>query len=47
MPRPPALDLPALQGASRLLQDQLIKDAQILPDLGDMLANRTLLFQDS
>ncbi|THH08723.1 hypothetical protein EW145_g2498 [Phellinidium pouzarii] len=31
------LNLPALQGASRLIQDQLIKDAQIIPDLGDML----------
>ncbi|KZT30631.1 nucleoporin [Neolentinus lepideus HHB14362 ss-1] len=32
-----ALDLPALQSASRVLQDQLSKDAQLFPDLGDML----------
>ena len=31
------LDLPALQTASRLIQEQLIRDAQIIPDLGDML----------
>ncbi|KAI5123612.1 hypothetical protein M0805_003428 [Coniferiporia weirii] len=34
---PSTLDLPALQNASRLIQDQLIKDAQVIPDLGDML----------
>ncbi|KAH9950428.1 nucleoporin [Amylocystis lapponica] len=34
----PALNLPALQSASRVLQDQLAKDAQIIPDLGDMLS---------
>ncbi|KAI0695140.1 nucleoporin [Cytidiella melzeri] len=32
-----SLDLPALQGASRVLQDQLVKDAQAVPELGDML----------
>lgn len=31
------LDLPALQSASRLVQEQLIRDAQIIPDLGDTL----------
>ncbi|KAH8120271.1 nucleoporin [Phellopilus nigrolimitatus] len=36
-PRPSALDLPALQGASRLVHDQLIKDVQTIPDLNDML----------
>ena len=40
-PRPPAIDLAALQGASRLIQDQLIKDAQIVPDLSEMLTIRT------
>lgn len=39
-PRTPALDLPALQGVSRLVQDHLIKDAQVIPDLGDMLNAR-------
>ncbi|KAH9937039.1 Non-repetitive/WGA-negative nucleoporin C-terminal-domain-containing protein [Fomitopsis serialis] len=37
-PKPvPALDLPALQNASRVLQDQLLKDTQTLPDLNDLL----------
>ncbi|KAG2150078.1 nucleoporin [Suillus cothurnatus] len=36
--RPPsALDLPGLQSASRVLHDQFMKDAQIIPDIGDML----------
>ena len=33
----PVLDLPALQAASRVLQDQLVKDSQAVPDLGDMI----------
>ena len=33
----PVLDLPALQAASRVLQDQLVKDSQVIPDLGDMI----------
>ncbi|KAI0963698.1 hypothetical protein AcW1_000705 [Taiwanofungus camphoratus] len=33
----PVLELPALQSASRVLQDQINKDAQAIPDLGDML----------
>ncbi|CCM05199.1 uncharacterized protein FIBRA_07408 [Fibroporia radiculosa] len=33
----PTLDLHALQNASRVLQDQLNKDAQIIPELNDML----------
>ncbi|KAH9944478.1 nucleoporin [Epithele typhae] len=31
------LDLPALQAASRVLLEQLTKDAQMIPDLGDMI----------
>lgn len=37
---PPVLDLAALQTASHVLQEQLAKDAQIVPDLGDMLTVR-------
>lgn len=33
----PVLDLPALQAASRVLQEQLVKDSQAVPDLGDMI----------
>ncbi|THH00942.1 hypothetical protein EW026_g1653 [Hermanssonia centrifuga] len=33
----PTLDLPALQSASRVIQEQLVKDAQAVPELGDML----------
>jgi nuclear pore complex protein Nup155 len=41
--RPPsALDLPGLQSASRVLHDQFMKDAQIIPDIGDMLTTRKL-----
>ncbi|KAL1952061.1 hypothetical protein VTO73DRAFT_1210 [Trametes versicolor] len=32
------LDLPALQAGSRVLQEQLVKDSQIIPDLGDMIS---------
>ncbi|PIL32067.1 transporter [Ganoderma sinense ZZ0214-1] len=35
-----ALDLPALQAASRVLQEQLVKDSQAVPDLGDMLSGQ-------
>ncbi|KAL6309880.1 nucleoporin [Sparassis latifolia] len=35
----PVLDLPALQSASRALQEQHVKDTQIIPDLGDLLAS--------
>lgn len=31
------LDLPALQAGSRVLQEQLVKDSQVIPDLGDMI----------
>ncbi|KAH9857879.1 nucleoporin [Lenzites betulinus] len=34
----PVLDLPALQAASRVLHEQLVKDSQIIPDLGDMIS---------
>jgi hypothetical protein len=38
LPRPaPVVDLLALQNASRVLQDQLLKDSQIIPDLGETL----------
>lgn len=36
----PVVDLPALQNASRVLQDQFLKDSQIIPDLGDTLTTR-------
>ncbi|KAI0313508.1 nucleoporin [Amylostereum chailletii] len=39
---PPTLDLSALQTASRVLQEHLAKDAQSVPDLGDMLTLRRL-----
>ncbi|KAI0094802.1 nucleoporin [Irpex rosettiformis] len=39
----PSLDLPALQSASRVLQDQLVKDAQAVPELGDMLSIRNFI----
>lgn len=45
---PPVVDIPALQSASRVLQDQLVKDAQIIPDLGEMFtscASKPLLCQ--
>ncbi|KAF9481024.1 nucleoporin [Pholiota conissans] len=35
--KPPPVDLPALQNASRVLLEQLAKDAQIIPDLGETL----------
>lgn len=35
------VDLAALQNASQVLQDQLVKDSQIIPDLGDTLTTRT------
>jgi len=38
--KPTPVDLPALQSASRVLQDQFVKDAQIIPDLGDTLTAR-------
>ncbi|EAU93155.2 nucleoporin Nup157/170 [Coprinopsis cinerea okayama7 len=36
-PRPAPVDLNALQNASRVLVDQLAKDAQVIPDLGETL----------
>lgn len=35
---PPLVDLDVLQAASRVLQEQLLKDAQIIPDHGEMFA---------
>jgi len=35
--KPGSVDLPALQNASRILLEQLTKDAQIIPDLGETL----------
>ncbi|KAL1748480.1 Non-repetitive/WGA-negative nucleoporin C-terminal-domain-containing protein [Schizophyllum fasciatum] len=37
-PKVAGVDLPALQGASRVLQEQLVKDSQAIPDLGDTLS---------
>ena len=34
----PVVDLEVLQAASRVLQEQLLKDAQIIPDHGEMFA---------
>ncbi|RDB29219.1 hypothetical protein Hypma_015604 [Hypsizygus marmoreus] len=42
VPRPvqvPPIDLPALQNASKVLQDWFAKDASIIPDLGDLLTS--------
>lgn len=36
-------DLPALQAASHLIHEQLTKDAQTIPDLGDILTIRALI----
>ena len=36
----PIVDLAALQSASRVLQDQFIKDAQVIPDLTETLNTR-------
>lgn len=35
--KPTPVDLPALQNASHVLLEQLSKDAQIIPDIGDAL----------
>jgi len=35
--KPAPVDLPALQNASHVLLEQLSKDAQIIPDLGESL----------
>jgi nuclear pore complex protein Nup155 len=40
----PVVDLPALQNASRVLQDQFIKDAQVIPDLADTLTTRKCVY---
>jgi hypothetical protein len=38
------VDLPALQSASRVLVEQLAKDAQIIPDIGETLTSRMSSF---
>ena len=38
------VDLPALQSASRVLLEQLAKDAQIIPDIGETLTTRMNCF---
>lgn len=35
---PPVVDLDVLQAANRVLQEQLLKDVQIIPDHGEMFA---------
>ncbi|KAJ2920291.1 hypothetical protein MD484_g125, partial [Candolleomyces efflorescens] len=40
-PKPAPVDLTALQSASRVLHDQLAKDAQVIPDLGETISNAT------
>ena len=40
----PVVDLPALQSASQVLQDQFAKDAQAIPDLADTLTTRESLY---
>lgn len=39
----PVVDLPALESASRVLQDQFAKDAQAIPDLAETLTTRECL----
>lgn len=38
------VDLSALQNASRVLLEQLAKDAQIIPDIGETLTTRMSYF---
>jgi nuclear pore complex protein Nup155 len=38
------VDIPALQSASRVLLEQLAKDAQIIPDIGETLTTRMSYF---
>lgn len=42
VPKPAPVDLTALQNASRVLLEQLAKDAQIVPDIGDTLTGGKL-----
>ena len=39
-PKSAQVDLSSLQSASRVLQEQLVKDSQAIPDLGDTLSIR-------
>lgn len=41
---PPVVDLDVLQAASRVLQEQLHKDTQIIPDHGEMFAYSAYLY---
>ena len=43
-PKPATLDLPALQAASRVLQDQFAKDVQAVPDLTEVFNTRAYIF---
>ncbi|EIW86790.1 nucleoporin [Coniophora puteana RWD-64-598 SS2] len=36
--KPATVDVPSLQNASRVLHDQFVKDAQTIPEVGDLLA---------
>jgi len=38
--KPGAVDLGTLQSASRVLQERLAQDSNVIPDLGDMLMSR-------
>lgn len=42
--KPAPIDLPALQNASQVLLEQLSKDAQIIPDLGETLTSCAVYF---
>ena len=42
--KPDVVDLSALQSASRVLLEQLAKDAQIIPDIGETLTTRMSYF---
>lgn len=39
----PAVDLDVLHNASNILVEQLSKDAQIIPDFGDIISSCTFL----
>lgn len=43
-PSSDVVDLSALQNASRVLLEQLAKDAQIIPDIGETLTTRMSYF---
>ena len=39
-PKPGAVDLGTLQSATRVLEERLVQDSNVIPDLGDMLMSR-------